>query len=143
MKNQYVLKFLYRGMLFGGFGPIIAGIVYLVLSLSLDQFSLTGPQVFLAILSTYLLAFLQAGASVFNQIEHWPLAKSLLCHFLTIYMAYMLCYLLNTWIPFEWIAVLIFTLIFVVSYFTIYLIVVLSIRAASKRFNASLRQNSP
>ena len=139
MKNKYVLQFLHRGMLFAGFGPIIAGMVYLVLSFSLENFSLTGPQMFLAILSTYLLAFLQAGASVFNQIEHWPLAKSLLCHFSTIYAAYMLCYLVNTWIPFEWIAVLIFTLIFIVSYFIIYLAVVLSIKAASKRLNAKLR----
>lgn len=139
MKNRYVWQFLHRGMLFGGFGPIIAGIVYLCLSFSIEGFSLSGGEVLIAILSTYLLAFLQAGASVFNQIEHWPLAKSLLCHFSTIYAAYMLCYLLNTWIPFEWIAVLIFTLIFVVSYFIIYLTVLLSVKAASKRLNAKLR----
>lgn len=52
------------------------------------RFLLTGGQVCLAIISTYLLAFLQAGASVFNQIGAWTLPKSLFCRFATLYAAY-------------------------------------------------------
>lgn len=139
MKRTYVLRFLHRGAIFGGFGPIISGIVYLILSHSLEGFSLTGPQICVAILSTYLLAFLQAGASVFNQIEHWPVAKSTFFHFLTLYIAYLGCYLLNSWIPFEWIALLIFTLIFVVGYLVVWLTVVLSARGISRRLNDRLK----
>ncbi|MBR6726970.1 MAG: DUF3021 domain-containing protein [Clostridia bacterium] len=139
MKNKYVLRFLHRGMLFGGFGPIIAGIVYLCISLSVEGFSLTGGEVLIAILSTYLLAFLQAGASVFNQIEQWPLAKSLFFHFFTVYVAYIGCYLLNSWIPFEPLVLLIFTLVFALTYAIIWLSVFLAIRATSKRFNAKLK----
>jgi riboflavin transporter FmnP len=136
--NKYVKEFLTRGMAFGGFGPIVAGIIYLILSHTLPDFALSGTQVFWAIVSTYLLAFLQAGASVFNQIEHWPLAKSLLCHFLTIYIAYVSCYLLNTWIPFEPMVLVVFTAAFIVLYFIIWSIVYFSVKAAEKKLNQNL-----
>ena len=65
----YIKAFLHRGLIFSGFGPIIASIVYLCLSLSIPDFMLTGTEMFVAILSTYLLAFIHAGSSVFHQIE--------------------------------------------------------------------------
>ncbi len=125
-------------MMFGGFGPIILGIIYLILSLTINDFSLNGTEVFTAIISTYLLAFIQAGASIFNQIEGWSVAKSLFFHLSTLYIAYSLCYILNSWIPFEWTVLLIFTLIFIVTYFVIWLTVYFCIKAISKKFNKSL-----
>lgn len=134
-----VRDFFFRGLLFGGFGPIIAGIVYLILHLTLQDLTLTGLQVFTAIVSTYLLAFVHAGASVFNQIESWPLAKSTLCHFGVLYVAYILCYVINSWIPFEPLVLGIFTAIFAVGYAVIWLAVYVSIRVTVKRLNRSLR----
>ncbi len=125
--------------MFGGFGPIIVGIVFLILEFTLEEFSLSGSEVLLAVVSTYILAFIQAGASVFNQIEHWPLAKSLLFHFLSIYLAYSLCYIVNSWIPFEVMVLVIFTLIFAASYFVIWLSVFLAVKAAEKRLNRNLK----
>ena len=136
--NPYIKKFLHRGLLFGGFGPIIVGIVYMILSYTLQDFSLTGTQIALAIVSSYLLAFIQAGASVFNQIEKWSVGRSLLCHFACLYIAYVGCYLLNSWIPFDWSVVLIFTAIFTVSYAIIWLTVFLSVKALCRRFNRNL-----
>ena len=134
-----VRDFFFRGLLFGGFGPIIAGIVFLVLHFTLKDLTLTGLQVFTAIVSTYLLAFVHAGASVFNQIESWPLAKSTLCHFGLLYVAYVLCYVINSWIPFEPLVLGIFTAIFAVGYAVIWLAVYVSIRVTVKRLNRSLR----
>ena len=136
--KKYVKIFMQRGMLFGGFGPIIAGLVYFIISLSVDNFTLSGSEVLLGIVSTYILAFLQAGASIFNQIESWGVAKSLLCHLSTIYFAYILCYIINSWIPFKWIVILVFTAIFVVIYLAIWLTVYLCVRATTKKFNKSL-----
>lgn len=136
--NTHVKEFLHRGLLFGGFGPIVVGIIYCILSHTVTDFSLDGTQILLAIISTYLLAFLQAGASVFNQIEHWSLPKSLLCHFGMIYIAYTACYLLNTWIPFEPMVLLIFTAIFVVAYFVIWMTVYLCVKATTKKWNQKL-----
>ena len=134
-----VRDFFVRGLLFGGFGPIIAGIVYLILHFTLQDLTLTGLQVFTVTVSTYLLAFVHAGASVFNQIESWPLAKSTLCHFGLLYIAYVLCYLINSWIPFEPLVLGIFTAIFAVGYAVIWLAVYVSIRVTVKRLNRSLR----
>ncbi len=136
--NNYLKSFLHRGLIFGGFGPIIAGIVFLALSFSIENFSLTGSQVFCAIISTYILAFVQAGASVFNQIEHWPVAKSLFVHLSVLYVTYVSCYLLNSWIPFEPAVVAIFTAIFLITYFLIWGIVYFSVKSASKKMNAKL-----
>lgn len=136
--KRYVKEFFHRGLLFGGFGPIVAGVVYLILSYAISDFSLTGWEVFVAILSTYVLAFVQAGGSVFNQIESWSLPKSLLCHFSLLYVAYTLCYLVNTWIPFQPMVILVFTLIFVVAYFVIWITVFLCVKIASQRMTKRL-----
>ena len=139
MMNKYLKEFFLRGMMFGGFGPIILGIIYFVLSKSLSDFSLGGSEVFLGIVSIYLLAFVQAGATVFNQIEHWPITKSLFCHFGLLYAAYVVCYISNSWIPFEWGVVGIFTAIFVVLYFVIWFTVYFIVRATGKKLNSVLQ----
>ena len=124
--------------MFGGFGPIVAGIVYAILERTVSDFSLSGTQVLLAIVSTYMIAFVQAGASVFNQIEEWPLPKSLLCHFLSLYAVYVIGYLINTWIPFQAEVVLIFTGIFVAVYFAVWVTVYLIVKATSRQLNEKL-----
>lgn len=136
--NIHFKNFLHRGLIFGGSGPIVAGIVFYCISLSLDSFSLTGAQALLAIISTYLLAFLQAGASVFNQIEHWSVPKSLLCHFATIYTAYTVCYLINTWIPFKLWVIIIYTLIFILIYAVIWLTVYICTKKTQQKLNEKL-----
>lgn len=136
--NKYLKSFLHRGLVFGSFGPIICGVVFLIISKTVEAFSLSGSEVFLAIVSTYLLAFVQAGASVFNQIEEWPLAKSLLCHFLTLYSAYVICYISNAWIPFDPKVIFVFTAIFVVLYFIIWITVYCCVKSASKKLNSKL-----
>lgn len=137
--SKYVKEFFHRGLIFGGFGPIILGIIYLIISKTVESFSLSAEEVLLGIVSIYILAFIQAGASVFNQIDEWPIPKSLLFHFLSIYLAYALCYILNSWIPFVPEVLLIFTAIFVVGYFVIWIIVYMCVKAASKKMNKKLK----
>lgn len=136
--KKYVKEFLHRGLCFAGFGPIILAIIYFILSKTLENFTLNASQVLIATVSIYILAFVQAGASVFNGIDGWPITKSLLCHFSTLYVAYVGCYLINTWIPFDIRVILIFTLIFAVSYFAIWLIVVFTLKMISRRLNKKL-----
>ena len=136
--NKYVKSFLHRGLIFGGFGPIILGIVFFIIELSGVELVLSGSDILLAITSIYILTFVQAGASVFNQIEHWSIAKSLLFHFSTLFIIYSLCYLVNSWIPFEPIALLIFFLSFALTYFIVWFTVYLCVRAHTKRLNNSL-----
>lgn len=137
--NRYLKEFLHRGLVFAGFGPIILGIIFFILEKTLDEFSLSAGQILLGIVSTYVLAFVQAGASVFNQVEHWPLPKSLLCHFGMLYAVYVICYIINSWIPFEWGVIGIFTAIFVVIYFTVWFTVYFIAKATGKKLNATLK----
>ena len=136
--NKYVKEFFHRGLMFSGFGPIILGIVYFILSKTINNFTLSGGEVLSGIISTYLLAFVQAGATVFNQIENWGISKSLLCHLLILYVAYSLCYVANTWIPFEPKVLLIFTVIFMAFYFIVWGIVYSIVKTTSKNLNAKL-----
>ena len=137
--NKCVKSYLQRGIVFGGFGPIVTGIVFAILYRAGVDVRLNGVEILIAIVSTYLLAFVQAGSSVFNQIEEWSLGKSLFVHLSVLYVIYVLFYLINTWIPFEWVAILIFTCIFVATYFTIWLTVYLIVRKTSKRLNEKLK----
>ena len=137
--NQYVKSFLHRGLIFGGFGPVITGIIYAVLDRCIPHVTISGTDLFIIMISTYLLAFVHAGASIFNQIEHWPIAKSLLCHFGCLYVAYLLCYVMNRWIAFDPMVVLIFSAVFVAVYFAVWLTVYVIIKIAEKRLNAKIK----
>lgn len=136
--NKYVKNYLQRGIAFGGFGPIVAGLMFWILQLAGVEVVLSGAQVLIAIVSTYVLAFVQAGASVFNQIEEWPLAKSMGLHFLSLYIVYVGCYLVNRWIPFAWQVIAVFTGIFVLVYLAIWLTVYFVIKSVSKKLNKNI-----
>lgn len=136
--NRYVKEFLHRGLMFGGFGPVILAVIYFIVSKTTSGFSLGAGEVLVGTISVYLLAFVQAGTSVFNQIEAWSIPKSLLCHFSTLFVAYSLCYILNSWIPFEPMVLIIFALIFVAVYFIIWFTVYFIVKATTKKLNARL-----
>jgi hypothetical protein len=137
--NKYVKNYLQRGIAFGGLGPMIAGIVFLVLDLTGADVALTGTDMFIAILSTYVLAFVQAGSSVFNQVEEWPLALSTGVHFASLYLVYIGVYLVNRWIPFIWEVIVLFTVIFVIAYLAVWLTVYFITRGISKKLNENIR----
>ena len=139
--NPYVKTFLHRGLIFSGLGPIVAGIVYLSIDLSGTKLNLTGVEVFLAILTTYIIAFVQAGSSVFNEVEKWGKAKSALFQMTSIYVVYVTGYLVNRWIPLDYKIILIFTGIFVGGYFAIWLTVYLITKKVSNKLNEKLKLN--
>ncbi len=140
--NKYVKEFFMRGLIFGGFGPIILAIVYFCISKFYPEITFGGTEILLGTISVYILAFVHAGASIFNQIEEWGLNKSIACHFGTLYIAYSLCYLINSWIPFDIKVFGIFTGIFVAVYLVVWTIVYLCVRSSSKKINAKLQNNN-
>ena len=42
--NKYLKSFLHRGLIFAGFGPVITGIVYFIISKCVDNFSVSGDE---------------------------------------------------------------------------------------------------
>lgn len=135
MKKKDVIEFFKRGLMFGGFGSIIVGLVLFIISMTDSTFSIEGWQIFVAIISGYLIAFIQAATTVFHTIEKWSPIKSTLLQLVCLYVVYIGAYLINNWIPFDYKVILIFTAIFVAAYFIIWLIVYLSIKFTSKRLN--------
>ncbi len=138
--NKYVKEFIKRGLIFSGLGPIIAGIVYLCIESSGIDLKLTAGPVFLAIITTYIIAFVEAGSSVFNQIDAWPKAKSLFFQMTSIYIVYMGGYLINNWIPFRIEVIVIFTSVFIATYLTIWLTVYFINKNMTKKLNAKLNK---
>ena len=136
--KKNVLEFFKRGLMFGGFGPIVLGIILYIISKTLNV-NFSGEEVFLGIISIYILAFIHAGVSVFSQIEEWSVPKCTALHLASLYFAYLGCYLINSWIPFDWVVLLIFTLAFVVTYFIIWTIVVIVIKETTKKLNNKLQ----
>ena len=53
---KHIKNFMIRGLMFGGFGPIIFGILAMCISFN-EQSQFTGNQIMFGIISTYLLAF--------------------------------------------------------------------------------------
>ncbi len=139
--NKYLKQFLLTGAVFAGLGPIIYGFILWQI-VSPAQLEIRPSQVFLAIVSTYIIAFIQAGSCVFHKIESWSPLKSALAQLVSIYLAFTVFYLINSWIPFNWKVILIYTAVFVVIYVIIFVIVSLITRATVKKLNKKLKEDN-
>lgn len=136
--NIHVKNFLIRGLIFSGLGPVIAGLVFLILYCCNVVENINAVEMFLTIVSTYILAFVAAGASVVYNVERFSIMKATVIHYVVLYLAYIMCYLINGWVKDNLMSILIFTIIFIASYFTIWLGTYFSIKTVSKRLNEKL-----
>jgi hypothetical protein len=136
--NKNVKEYFKRGLIFGGFGPIIAAIIIACISIT-QKVNLAGWQILVAIISTYILAFVQAGSTVFNQIENWPPIKSALLQGGSIYVVYIATYLVNSWIPLKWEVILIFTAVFIAAFAIIWLLIYFITKKTTAKLNKALK----
>lgn len=136
--NKYVKEFCKRGLIFSGLGPIVLGIVLMCINFSGTKLELEGWQIFVGILTTYIIAFVHAGSSVFEQIEEWSTFKSLFWHLLSIYVVYLGGYLLNRWIPYNWLVVLIFSVCVIGGFLIIWLICFLASNKTKNKLNSKI-----
>lgn len=133
--NKYVKEFLHRGLMFSGLGCIIAAIIISSESGLVHD----GKAVLTAVVSTYFLAFIHAGTSVFHMVEGWSAVKSAFFQLLTLYVSYLACYLANSWLTFSMAVVGVFTAIFVSVYSLVWVVVYFSVKATSKKLNKNLK----
>ena len=136
--NYYVKEFLKRGLMFSGLGPIVAGIVYLCIENSGTEVNLSGSTMLLAIVTTYIIAFIHAGSSVFNIVESWSRVKGLLFQLISIYVVYTVGYLLNSWLPLKIEVIIIYTVIFVLAFLTVWLAIFFITKSVTKKLNDKL-----
>ena len=138
--NKYVKQFLLRGLIFSGLGPVVCGIVFFILSFSIKDLSLTPSQMLLSIITTYIIAFVHAGTSVFPTIEKWSKIKAMGIQGISIYTVYTVGYLINNWIPFDYRIILIYTGIFIIGYLLIWAIAYSITRLEGNKLNKRLEE---
>jgi len=138
--KKFVLEFVRRGFIATGLGPIVLAIVYLILKQSAAIDNLTVDQVCIGIFSLSALAFIAGGMNAIYQVERMPLMTAILIHGGTLYIGYLGTYLLNDWLDFGVIPIIVFTAIFVVGYIVIWAIIYSIIRRNTAKLNEMLKK---
>ena len=138
--KKFVLEFVRRGFIATGLGPIVLAIVYLILKQSAAIDTLTVNQVCIGIFSLSALAFIAGGMNAIYQVERMPLMTAILIHGRTLYIGYLGTYLLNDWLDFGVIPIIVFTAIFVVGYIVIWAIIYSIIRRNTAKLNEMLKK---
>lgn len=138
--KTFVLEFLRRGILACGFGPIVLAIVYLILQQAADIYTLTVNEACIGIFSLTVLAFIAGGMNAIYQIERLPLMPAIFIHGGVLYIAYLGTYLINNWLDFGVLPMIVFTAIFIVGYVIIWAIIYFITRRNTVKLNEMLQE---
>ena len=138
--KKNILEFFRRGFVACGFGPIVLAILYLILQHEAEIETLTVNQVCLGIFSLSALAFIAGGMNVIYQIERLPLMVAILIHGGVLYISYLVTYLLNNWLEWGTIPILVFSGTFILGYLMIWAIIYCIIRKRTERLNEILKK---
>lgn len=138
--RKFVLEFLRRGFVACGMGPIILAILYLILQQTAAVDTLTVNQVCIGIFSITALAFIAGGMNAIYQIERLPLMVAILIHGSVLYISYLGTYLLNNWLDWGVMPIVVFSAIFVVGYIVIWAIIYSITKRSTEKLNEMLKQ---
>lgn len=138
--KKYISEFCRRGVIASGIGPVILAVLYLILNQQGKIDTLTVNEVCVGIFSLTALAFIAGGMNSIYQIEQLPLMAAILIHGSVLYVSYFITYLLNGWLPWGKTPIFVFSAIFAVGYFIIWIIIYLIIRKNTSKLNEKLRQ---
>lgn len=138
--KKFVLEFLRRGLIAAGIGPIVLAIVYLILQQASAIETLSVNQVCIGIFSITALAFIAGGMNAVYQIERLPLMLAILIHGGVLYVGYLGTYLLNDWLDFGALPIIVFSAVFVVGYIVIWAIIYSIIKSNAAKLNKMLKQ---
>ena len=138
--KKFVLEFLRRGLIAAGIGPIVLAIVYLILQQTAAVETLSVNEVCIGIFSITALAFIAGGMNAIYQIERLPLMVAILIHCGVLYIGYLGTYLLNDWLDFGVMPIVVFSAIFVVGYIVIWAIIYSIIKRRAAKLNKMLKQ---
>ena len=138
--KKYLLEFFRRGVAAWGVGPIVLAVLYAILHSQGVVDTLTVEEVCTGIISLSVLAFIAGGINFLYQIERLPLLVAILIHGSVLYICYLLTYLINGWLDWGTIPVMVFSLIFGVGYLVIWAVIYSVIRRNTAKVNEILKQ---
>jgi hypothetical protein len=139
--RKYVLDFLRRGFSACGLGPLVLAVIYLIIEKKVDIQLLDINQVYREIFTLSALAFLAGGMNFIYQVERLPLISAIIIHGSVLYLGYLVTYLFNGWLEWTCTQILVFSMIFILSYLLIWTVIYTCIRRKTVRINAILEQN--
>lgn len=137
--KKFWKEFLFRGLICASGGPIVLAIIYGVLGATGAVEAFSPREVCTGILTITLLAFIVAGMTAIYQMEQLPLPIMILLHGGALYVSYILTYLLNSWLQYSLIPILVFTGIFVAGYALIWLIIYCVEKSKTEKLNKLLK----
>ena len=138
--KRHLLEFIRRGLTACGFGPIVLAVLYLVLQHNGVIVALTVNEVCVGIVSLSALAFIAGGMNFIYQVERLPLMMAISIHGGILYISYLLTYLLNDWLDWGVMPILVFTGIFVLGYLVIWAAIYGIIKKKTDRINKLLKE---
>ena len=138
--NKILKEFLRRGVAACGLGPVVLAGLYLILQSNGAMESLAVNEVCIGIFSLTALAFIAGGMNAIYQLERLPLMGAISIHGGVLYVSYLATYLVNDWLDWGYVPVLVFTGIFVVGYLLIWAVIYSIIKRNTAKINACLRK---
>ena len=140
--KRHILEFLRRGGVACGFGPLLLAVLYWILHRHGVVDVLTVHEVCLGIISLFLLAFIAGGMNFIYQIEQLPLMLAILIHGSILYISYLATYLLNDWLDWGWIPILVFSAIFLLGYLSIWAVIYVVTKKKTAQVNEMLKKRN-
>ena len=138
--KRHVLEFLRRGIVACGLGPLILAVLYMILQQEAVLQTLTVNEVCIGICSLTALAFIAGGMNCIYQVERLPLMVAVLIHGCVLYVSYLGTYLINGWLEWGTLPILVFTGIFITGYLIIWAIIYCVIKRNTDQINEKLKK---
>ncbi len=139
MRN-IILEFFRRGASACGLGPLVLAVLYGILDRQGVLPPLTARAVCVGIVSLTGLAFVAGGMNVIYQLERLPLMGAVSIHGGVLYACYLATYLVNSWLEWGVMPILVFTGIFLAGYLVIWAVIYAFIKRNTRRINALLKK---
>lgn len=136
--KKYIKTFIVNGLFVCGLGPVVWSIIYAILSANGVVDTLSVGKVVTEILSVTVLAFIAGGIGVVYKIEKIPLVAATFIHALTLYLDYVVIYLMNGWLGKEITPLLVFTSCFAVGFAVIWITVYCATKKSTDEINDKL-----
>lgn len=138
--KKIIVDSLHRGLIACGFGPVVLAVLYLILRRQTGVDTLTVDQVCMGIFSLSALAFVVGGMNVVYQIERLPLMVAILIQGSVLYISYLATYLVNGWLEWGSMPIVVFSVIFVLGYLAIWAVIYSVTRRNTAKVNEMLRK---
>ncbi len=137
--KQFLKEFFLRAIIAAGGGPVVLAIIYWILGATGTVTALTPHEVCLGIISVTFLAAAVGGMSAIYQMERLPLPCAIAIHCISLYVSYILFYLITGWLK---TSIGIFTVIFFLGYAVIWLVIYITTRKRTEQLNRKLQSKS-